>query len=318
VFDWLAAPREKPSRGGTRPQARRRRVRRRIGRSRRGGASLTVMRAGGTLAVVLPGYPPDSEWVREASSSTIRREPSRLPRFCSCSPPNRPSILDCASRGGRGPRQPRLPGRCLRGRTQHAMTRSERVPDAEGRCVQRHRTHRRHGATPDGRSSCCSALDAGAPMRCCQQAMEPREKLLRLRMIAAPGRPRRERPPHDAAAGHRSDRARHRRPHPPRRAVRRLLRRPRPLQGIQRPVRLQRGRSRHPHAGPPAARCGQGVFARGLHRPHRRRRLHLQHRAGPDAAGVRGDPRGVRRADPVPVHGGRPPRRLLPRTGPPR
>jgi hypothetical protein len=73
------------------------------------------------------------------------------------------------------------------------------------------------------------------------------------------GGARRQCAPDDAPARHRPDRARHRQPHPARRGVRRLLRGPRPLQGVQRPLRLQRGRPRHPHAVAPAARRREGL-----------------------------------------------------------
>ena len=63
--------------------------------------------------------------------------------------------------------------------------------------------------------------------------------------------------------------------------VRPPVRRPGPLQGLQRPLRVRPGRPGHPGGGPPLRRGRERAGrSRRLHRPRGRGRLHPDHRAG--------------------------------------
>ena len=92
-------------------------------------------------------------------------------------------------------------------------------------------------------------------------------------------------PPLDPAAGHHGDRAGDPAAAGVEPGVRGLLRRPGPLQGVQRPVQLLRRRPGHLHSVPYPARRGQGADGPpGLRGAHRRRRLHLHHSRRPTSA----------------------------------
>ena len=80
--------------------------------------------------------------------------------------------------------------------------------------------------------------------------------------------------------------------------VRGLLRRSRPLQGVQRPLQLLRRRSGHlPAVAHPARRRQGPAGAARLRGAHRRRRFHLRGPDGGDQPGLQRDPRRVRHPD---------------------